>query len=51
MLTLVMSTFRENSGGNLVDFSSFASTDVAILTWRGESRVRERKKGRGVNVF
>lgn len=26
-----MSTFWENSGGNLVDFSSFASTPVAIV--------------------
>jgi len=31
MFTLVMSTFRENSGGNLVDLSNFRSTGVAIF--------------------
>lgn len=31
MFTLVISTFRENSGGNLVDLSSFWSTGVAIF--------------------
>lgn len=32
MLTFLMSTFRENSGGNLVDFKSLVSTGVAMLT-------------------
>jgi hypothetical protein len=52
MLTFVMSTFRLNSGGNLVRFSSLESTEDAIFAreeGEGESvhlKARERGEAR-----
>lgn len=45
MLTFCMSTFRLNSGGNLVLFSSLASTPVAMLAGLVPVRRLERPMG------
>lgn len=47
MLTLVMSTFRLNSGGNLVFLSSFASTLAAMMLVSATESGERRRRGRG----